>query len=55
MARALQSKARQLCATRREAQGMRTYADALKLLGVRPIDDRRMRAKPVPQSKEKRR
>ena len=51
-ARELQGKARQLCASRREAQGIRTYADALKLLGVRPIDDRRMRPKPVPKSKE---
>lgn len=54
-ARALRSKARRLCATHREAQGIRTYADALKLLGVQPNDDRRMRSKTVPHSKEKHR
>ena len=53
-ARALRTKARRLCATRREAQGIRTYADALKLLGVRPIDDRRIQPKPVLHSKETR-
>lgn len=40
-ARALQGKAIKLCASSRKAQGIRTFADALKLLGVRPIDQDR--------------
>lgn len=51
-ARALRSKAERLCRTHRQAQGIRTYADALNLLGVRPFDDRRVQRKPVPNSKE---
>lgn len=34
----LQNKANRFCAERKEAQGIRTYANALKLLGVTPVD-----------------
>lgn len=44
-ARALQAKASRLCASSRKAQGIRTFADALHLLGVRPIDPDRLRHK----------
>lgn len=37
-ARALQKKAAKLCSERKQAQGIRTYAKALKLLGIKPID-----------------
>jgi FKBP-type peptidyl-prolyl cis-trans isomerase len=37
-AMALQKKANRFCAERKQAQGIRTLADALKLLGVTPID-----------------
>ncbi|MGX5827928.1 hypothetical protein [Mesorhizobium sp. 43Arga] len=37
-ATALQDKANRFCAERKEAQGIRTYANALKLLGVTPVD-----------------
>jgi len=37
-ARALQKKAQRYCAGKRQAQGIRAYAQALKLLGVQPID-----------------
>ena len=37
-ARALQKKAQRYCAGKRQAQGIRAYAEALKLLGVQPID-----------------
>lgn len=40
-ARALQVKATKLCASVNQAQGIRTFADALKLLGVQPIDEDR--------------
>lgn len=53
-ARALQRKARKYCATRREAQGIRAFADALKMLGVKPIDDNRMRPKTASHAKGKR-
>src|SRR4051812_34361309 len=32
------AKARKLCASGKQAQGLRTYAKALQLLGVQPID-----------------
>jgi hypothetical protein len=38
-ARALQRKATRFCASNKQAQGIRTFAQALKLLGVQPIDD----------------
>lgn len=53
-ARALRKKARRFCATRREAQGLRMYADALKSLGVTPLDPERARPTATIQSKEKR-
>jgi hypothetical protein len=37
-ARALQRKAKRYCAGKRQAQGIRAYAEALKLLGVQPVD-----------------
>jgi hypothetical protein len=37
-ATALQDKANRLCAERKQAQGIRTFANALKLLGVTPVD-----------------
>jgi hypothetical protein len=37
-ARALQGKAVRLCAGKAQAQGIRAYAEALKLLGVQPRD-----------------
>lgn len=37
-ARALQKKAQRYCAGKRQAQGIRAYAEALKLLGVQPIE-----------------
>lgn len=37
-AKALQKKANRFCATKRQAQGIRTLANALKLLGVTPIE-----------------
>jgi hypothetical protein len=45
-ARVLQGKARKLCASERQAQGIRTYADALKLLGLQPVGDDR----PIPKA-----
>jgi predicted lipoprotein len=38
-ARALRKKAEKFCAGKSQAQGIRTYATALKLLGVKPIDE----------------
>jgi predicted lipoprotein len=38
-ARALRKKAETFCAGKSQAQGIRTYATALKLLGVKPIDE----------------
>jgi len=38
-ARALQRRATRFCASNKQAQGIRTFAQALKLLGVQPIDD----------------
>lgn len=35
-AAALQKKGNKFCASKRQAQGLRTYAKALKLLGVKP-------------------
>lgn len=37
-AKALQKKAARYCADRKQAQGIRTFANALKLLGVTPVD-----------------
>lgn len=37
-ARALQRKAAKFCAGRAQAQGIRAYAKALKMLGVQPND-----------------
>ncbi|MER9233208.1 hypothetical protein NKI56_14085 [Mesorhizobium sp. M0622] len=37
-AKALQRKGNRFCANKKQAQGIRTLANALKLLGVTPID-----------------
>jgi hypothetical protein len=37
-ARALRKKGEKFCAGNSQAQGIRAYATALKLLGVKPID-----------------
>ncbi len=37
-AKALQTKANQLCAVGKQAQGIRTLANALKMLGAVPVD-----------------
>ncbi|WP_181165689.1 MULTISPECIES: hypothetical protein [unclassified Mesorhizobium] len=37
-ATALQDRANRFCTERKQAQGIRTYANALKLLGVTPVD-----------------
>ncbi len=37
-ATALQKQANRFCAERKQAQGIRTLANALKLLGVTPVD-----------------
>lgn len=37
-ATALQDKANRFCAERKQAQGIRTFANALRLLGVTPVD-----------------
>ena len=37
-AKALQRKADRFCASKRQAQGIRMLANALKLLGVAPVD-----------------
>lgn len=38
-AKTLQKKATRYCADHKQAQGIRTFANALKLLGVTPDDD----------------
>lgn len=38
-AKALQKQATQFCAANKQAQGIRAYAQALKLLGVQPITE----------------
>lgn len=38
-AKALQKQAANFCASNKQAQGIRDYAQALRLLGVRPVDD----------------
>ncbi|WP_420963535.1 hypothetical protein [Brucella sp. IR073] len=37
-ARALQKKAIKFCAGKKQAQGIRAFAEALKLLGEQPVD-----------------
>jgi hypothetical protein len=37
-AKALQKKAAKFCAGKRQAQGIRAYATALKMLGVQPVE-----------------
>ncbi|NGN44254.1 hypothetical protein G6N74_24595 [Mesorhizobium sp. CGMCC 1.15528] len=37
-AKALQKKATKFCAGKEQAQGIRAYATALKMLGVQPVD-----------------
>ncbi|MBN9038899.1 MAG: hypothetical protein J0H53_22780 [Rhizobiales bacterium] len=37
-AKELQKKGSRYCAGRKQAQGIRTFANALKLLGVTPVD-----------------
>jgi hypothetical protein len=37
-AKALQRKGNRFCANKKQAQGIRMFANALKLLGVTPID-----------------
>jgi uncharacterized membrane protein YraQ (UPF0718 family) len=38
-AKALQKTGTRFCASNKQAQGIRSYAQALKLLGVQPVDD----------------
>lgn len=38
-AKALQRQATKFCASNKQAQGIRAYAQALKLLGVQPVTD----------------
>ncbi|PSJ60990.1 hypothetical protein C7I85_11805 [Mesorhizobium soli] len=37
-AKALQRKAAKFCSSKRQAQGIRAYANALKMLGVQPVE-----------------
>lgn len=50
-AKALQKKGTRYCAGRKQAQGIRTFANALKLLGVTPVDPDR--ETPPPARKER--
>ncbi|WP_214477642.1 hypothetical protein [Mesorhizobium sp. dw_380] len=52
-AKALQRRGNRLCAKKKEAQGIRTLANALKLLGVTPIDPDAVPPKADLRSKEK--
>ncbi|CDX20573.1 conserved exported hypothetical protein [Mesorhizobium sp. ORS 3324] len=52
-AKALQKKGKRFCANKKEAQGIRTFAKALKLLGVAPIDPDAVTPKTDLHSKEK--
>ncbi|MDX8480653.1 hypothetical protein RFN28_19600 [Mesorhizobium sp. VK24D] len=52
-AKALQRKGNRFCANKKEAQGIRTLAKALKLLGVTPIDPDAVTPKTDLHSKEK--
>ncbi|RWD86971.1 MAG: hypothetical protein EOS40_36605, partial [Mesorhizobium sp.] len=52
-AKALQRKGNRFCADKKQAQGIRMLANALKLLGVTPIDPDAVTPKPDLHSKEK--
>ncbi|WP_348641873.1 hypothetical protein [Mesorhizobium sp. B2-4-9] len=52
-AKALQRKGNRFCANRKEAQGIRALANALKLLGVLPIDPDAVTPKTDLRRKEK--
>ncbi|MDX8491798.1 hypothetical protein RFN29_09420 [Mesorhizobium sp. VK22B] len=52
-AKALQRKGNRFCANKKQAQGIRMLANALKLLGVTPIDPDAVTPKPDLHSKEK--
>ncbi|RRH94836.1 hypothetical protein EH240_26500 [Mesorhizobium tamadayense] len=52
-AKALQRKGNRFCAKKKEAQGIRMLANALKLLGVTPIDPDAVTPKTDLLSKEK--
>ncbi|RWM33100.1 hypothetical protein [Mesorhizobium sp.] len=52
-AKALQGKGNRFCANKKEAQGIRMLANALKLLGVTPIDPDAVTPKTDLHSKEK--
>ncbi|OHV86793.1 hypothetical protein [Mesorhizobium sp. ORS 3428] len=51
-AKALQRKGNRLCANKKQAQGIRAFANALKLLGVTPIDPDAVTPKTDLHSKE---
>jgi hypothetical protein len=50
--KALQKKAMRLCANKKQAQGIRAFANALKLLGATPIDPDSATLNPDPRKKE---
>ncbi|SFQ18026.1 hypothetical protein SAMN03159463_05891 [Mesorhizobium sp. NFR06] len=52
-AKALQKRANRFCANKKQAQGIRMLANALKLLGVTPIDPDVVSPKTDLHSKEK--
>ncbi|MGX5803938.1 hypothetical protein ACWGS9_22195 [Bradyrhizobium sp. Arg314] len=52
-AKALQRKGNRFCANKKEAQGIRMLANALKLLGVTPIDPDAVTPKTDLHNKEK--
>ncbi|RTM04490.1 MAG: hypothetical protein EKK31_17060 [Hyphomicrobiales bacterium] len=51
-AKALQRKGNRFCANKKQAQGIRMLANALKLLGVTPIDPDQWHSTPDPHKKE---
>ncbi|MBN9136008.1 MAG: hypothetical protein J0I92_08170 [Phyllobacterium sp.] len=51
-AKALQRKGDRFCANKKQAQGIRMLANALKLLGVTPIDPDQWHSTPDPHKKE---
>ncbi|MDG4884092.1 hypothetical protein [Mesorhizobium sp. WSM4884] len=52
-AKALQRKGNRFCANKKQAQGIRMFANALKLLGVTPVDPDAVPAKTDLHAKEK--
>ncbi|MDX8502732.1 hypothetical protein RFM99_30685 [Mesorhizobium sp. VK4C] len=51
-AKALQRKGNRFCANKKQAQGIRMLANALRLLGVTPVDPDAVTPKPDLQGKE---